>query len=81
MNATTEQIERAKAMQVKCPHLSLERLIEMEIKKDARNAPKQMTKKDLEKQVIRNNSEAYMSRVECQELNEQQLKNQMNLIK
>ena len=56
MNATTEQIERAKAMQARCPHLSLERLIEMEVKKDMRNAPKQMTKKDYEKQAIRNST-------------------------
>lgn len=79
MNATTEQIERAKAMQVKCPKISLERLIEMEVKKDLRNTPKQMTKKDYIQQEIRN-SESNMTMVDVQNINEEQMEKQRKLL-
>ena len=80
MNATTEQIERAnKVISMGCK-LPFEKVLEMEIKKDLRNAPKQMTKKDYEKQAIRN-AESNMTSVQCQEFFEQQLQNQKNTIR
>ena len=80
MNATTEQIARAnKVISMGCK-LSFEKVLEMEIKKDLKKAPKQMTKKDYEQQAIRN-AKSKMTSVECQEFFEQQLQNQKNTIR
>lgn len=57
MKATAEQIERANKIAEKSP-LSFDRIIEMVIKQDLRNAPKQMTKKDIQKMESRNRVEA-----------------------
>ena len=83
MKATTtptqEQLQRAEAMFARCPHITLERHIEIIIKTDLRNAPKQMTKKDLVQQKIRN-AQKEMTSVECQDYFEIQLANQKKLL-
>ncbi len=77
---TQEQIQRAEAMYVKYPHLSFEKCIEGIIKTDLRNAPKQMTKKDLVQQKIRN-AQREMTSVECQDYFQTQLDNQKRLLR
>lgn len=79
MNATASQIERAnKVMSMGCK-LPFEKILEIEIKKDLRNAPKQVTKKDIEKRAIRN-STITMSAVEIQDYFELQRENQKRLL-
>lgn len=57
MNATAEQIERAKKTAEKSV-LSFEKCLEIVMKQDLRNAPKQMTKKDIQKMESRNRIES-----------------------
>jgi hypothetical protein len=57
MKATESQIERAKKTAEKSV-LSFEKCLEMVIKQDLRNAPKQMTKKDVQKMESRNRAES-----------------------
>lgn len=77
---TQEQIQRAEAMFVRCPHISLERHIEIIVKTDWRNAPKQMTKKELVQQKIRN-AQREMTSVECQDYFQTQLDNQKKILR
>ena len=49
MNATVEQIKRAEEAKIRFPHMKLERLIEIEMKKDAKGQWSPMSKKEISK--------------------------------
>lgn len=49
MNATAEQIKRAEEAKIRFPHMKLERLIEIEMKKDAKSQWSPMSKKEIAK--------------------------------
>ncbi len=73
MNATTEQIERAKVTASKSV-LSFEKCLEMVIKQDAKKGWKPLTKKDIVKMKIRN-SETTPSKSHYELLQEGIMKN------
>lgn len=80
MNATQEQIEKANKTIANGCKLPFEKVLSMVIKADLKNQPRQMTKKDYEKQAIRN-AICTLSMVEIQEKNEENLRMQRNIYK
>ena len=80
MNATQEQIEKANNTIANGCKLSFEKVLSMVIKADLKNQPRKMTKKDYEKQAIRN-AICTLSMVEIQEKNEENLRMQRNIYK
>ena len=77
--ATEEQIEKANQKIANGCKLPFEKVLELVMKNDIYNQPKQMTKKDYEQQKIRNASRE-MTSVEAQDYFEAQLQNQKRLL-